>query len=496
MALVAYKRRWKRQPQSAVEIDWSNPDAQGLTLVYVPSIFNGNLISKTPALATPDKTANADGIAAYWGAAFSAESAILTSAWSWVALFRTRTIGTGANRYVLSRGPTSGSDSTGFGFAAFHGNAAYSGAVFTTDAYSIIGKPTGGPLADNTRYLLGATFAGGSGAVYNNGVETATATGLSGTVNNTGRLALGESSLIAGNAMTQNAEWGVYLQWNRRLDAAAMARVHANPWRLLRPRTLVVPVSAAGGVTVTPTKGREAATGYTPTVVRTANQAVTPTAGRATSTGYVPTVARTDGATVTPTTGHVAGTGYTPTVTRTANQAVVPTAGRASATGYTPTVAQSASGTVTPTTGHAALSGGVPTVARTANQAVTPSSGRISATGYTPTVQQASASPVITPTTGHAAFRGNVPTVEQAGYVNPIIFGGGATRKQRQQAKAKPQPAYNSANTVSAVVAPVPAPAVTKAVEVAAVPPNDDDAVISKLLTMLAQGIFDDEAVC
>lgn len=247
MSALQFPVPWDIQPQELADIDWDNPDAQGLTLVYVPSIFNGNLISKTPALATPDKTANADGVAAYWGAAFSAESAILTSAWSWVALFRTRTIGTGSNRYVLSRGPTSVSDSTGFGFAAFHGNAAYSGAVFTTDAYSIIGKPTGGPLADNTRYLLGATFAGGSGAVYNNGVETATATGLSGTVNNTGRLALGESSLVAGNAMSQNAEWAVYLQWNRRLDAAAMARVHVNPWKLLRPRTIWVPVSAAGG---------------------------------------------------------------------------------------------------------------------------------------------------------------------------------------------------------------------------------------------------------
>ena len=214
------------------------------------------------------------------------------------------------------------------------------------------------------------------------------------------------------------------------------------------------------------------------------NTPVNPDVGVLTITGFAPTIAQPQ--TAAPSVGTLTITGFAPSVVQ--NTAVAPGAGALTITGFAPTVSQSANQAVNPGVGALAITGYAPTVSQSANQALEAGAGLLTITGFAPTVVQAPASQNIAPLPGILTILGYAPTVEQSGgFVNPIIFGPGATAKQRAKAK----PAYNAPNTVS-VLAPTNAP--VEAAAPKAKPHPDDEVVFTMLAALVAQGMFHGQA--
>ena len=247
MALIQYAAPWNRQPQEAVEV---NRSVREPSVLLVPSVGLGNL-------ATPGDLANVlnragvgpDGQYTDVRALVSTDSSLSSTSFSWYALFDTPS-SLSTLECVLGRGLDSGTNNTGFGFHGKHTNAAYAGAFYVGSGYTIIGKPTGGALATDTRYSIGGTYDGTNGRGYHNGVKTVGPT--AGTApNTTARLVLNSTSQTA----DPSEKSGLYkfyavLYWPFALSDAEMAEVHNRLWAYaFAPQTIPVPVSAGGGGT-------------------------------------------------------------------------------------------------------------------------------------------------------------------------------------------------------------------------------------------------------
>jgi len=239
---------WYEQPQGAVEINRQHPLARGLTVAILPFSGARNLVSGQGNPQQYPKFVSGGRIGAGYSGVVSSESAALSADVSFVAAFETRSIGTGT-RSVIGVGPTGGAqNNTNIGFHAIHVTDIYSGAIYCGTSYSIIGKPTGGTLQNNTRYVIGAGVAGAAGAIYSNGaLVTSVASGLSARAT-TGRVALSTNSALA-DVLSDAALFEYYLQWNRRLsDAEQQMAATDEVWQLFAPRQIWVPYTAAPAI--------------------------------------------------------------------------------------------------------------------------------------------------------------------------------------------------------------------------------------------------------
>lgn len=248
MALITFSPKGRYQPSSRPPLNWRHPAFRGLVGLWVPWYSSQNLVGTANSVfATAWVTGNGSVGGRFSGEA-SAESQILTASTAFATAFTTGTATTLST--VCSRGPTAtGQNGQGLAMHATHTNASYAGAVYCGSAYSIIGKPTGGALANNTRYVLGGGVSGGIGAVFNNGIRTGSATGLSTPVT-TGRLSLGiGSALIEGWTVAPAFEY--YAQWNYLPGDDLFAEIAFAAYDVFfAPRRLFFPVSGGGSVTV------------------------------------------------------------------------------------------------------------------------------------------------------------------------------------------------------------------------------------------------------
>ena len=244
--MLIFKRPWEFQPQNVVGLDFANPGCSGLVGAWAPTQGPANLAGQSALFKPTVVTPSIGGLSGRFANILSTETQLLTSDWSFIVAFTTG-IGGSPTLAVLGRGPTTLIENTGFGFHAVHATPAYAGAIYTGSSYSIIGKPTGGALADNTRYVIGAGRAGTNGAVYNAGVRTGTASGLS-TTNVTGRLVFGSDSAFVGIWSTPPS-FEVLLVWNRMLNDSEFMELSNKPWQLFARSEIRIPYSdAAPGV--------------------------------------------------------------------------------------------------------------------------------------------------------------------------------------------------------------------------------------------------------
>jgi hypothetical protein len=302
--VVFRKKQWTRQPQTAVTVDWSNPLTSGLIVARIPGDNPaGNLNLVVDGQSARGRSSTRNGL-------LSTASAVASNSFSFLTLFKTQQSLGGAIRCLIGRGNSSGADNTGFGFNVDHSNAAYAGAFYAGDGYTIIGKPAG-TLAANTEYCIAGTFNGSVGVGYSNGVKTVGPTSTT-IVNTVPRLTLNTDSALVS---TNTSSVYVVLYWARALSDAEIASVSNNPWQIFAPqkKPLFFSIQGTAGQTLTPSLFTNTNTFYSPIVTA---GAVTLTPGLYTNsnTFYSPTV--TSGAvTLTPDLFTNTNSFYSPTVT-------------------------------------------------------------------------------------------------------------------------------------------------------------------------------------
>ncbi len=395
-----------------LEVDWDHPAADGLVGVWVAGCSVNVANGKEPKFRALGR-GRPSGLSGRFAGTVSTDSRVVGvgSNWGFATAFTTGT----SNLVSAVTGVNAASGSgEGFGFHATHSNATYAGAIYAGSSYSVIGKPTGGALSNNTRYVIGASRAGSNGKVYRNGILTASAGSLSAPP--------ACAVLTLGNHSNGTGGWSVapdfeyFLLWSKAPSPAVFLEV-AREWRrLLRKNSVWLP-AASGGTTVAPSKGALTFTGKQPSIAQTANQTIAPAKGALVLTGKQPTVSQGANQTVAPSKGAITFTGKQPTVTQTANQTVAPSKGALTFTGKQPTVSQDSGTVVAPSKGTLTFQGGIPSITQTANQIIVPSKGSLVFVGKTPTVEQSGAV-TFTRAPGGGGYPATVPTTERYGMSN------------------------------------------------------------------------------
>lgn len=231
--MIYRKKLRTSQPQTAPQIDWSNPLTRGLVVARVP----GDNPSGGFNLVV--EGGDARGRYTTKSGVLSTDSAVGTNTFSFYVLFKTTATILSEVRCLIGRGNTSLGANTAFGFDISHTNSAYAGSFYVGDSYTNIGKPAG-TLAANTEYSIAGTFDGSNGRGYSNGVQTVGPTAA--TVNNTvANLRLNQDS--AGQGQSTSRVYVVFY-WNRVLSSSEIVSLNNNPWQLFAPSSIYLPVSA------------------------------------------------------------------------------------------------------------------------------------------------------------------------------------------------------------------------------------------------------------
>lgn len=252
---------WTQQPQSPVEIDWSNPITQGL--VNAANINGGspayNLVLGKPAptggTLTPSAFAMGYG-KKFASAAIQFPLSVYTGAETMLSVCRPTTVDANLRAIMHRRNTTT------IGVAQAGATMwllAYDNAIglqliaWQSSGATCVAINSGSANVASNETLVAVGVVPGNGltaALYKNGnlVNSATqSAALMNTVvttevggmhaNNTSRYFAGDQSLA--------------LHWNRALSDAEIRSISANPWQIFKPipRRLFVPVSSGGANT-------------------------------------------------------------------------------------------------------------------------------------------------------------------------------------------------------------------------------------------------------
>lgn len=253
-----------------LQVEWDHPAADGLVGLWVPgcpiNIANG----KEPKFRTTVR-GRANGLSGRFAGTVSTDSRIVTvgSNWGFATAFTTGTAAT--TSAIVGINAASGAGE-GFGFHATHSSATYAGAIYAGSSYSVIGKPTGGALSNNTRYVIGASRAGSNGRVYRNGIVTASAGSLSAPPA-CAVLTLGLHSNGTGG-WTVSPDFEYFILWGKAPSPAVFLEV-ARDWRRLLRRSSVLAPAAGGGTDypVTRTESADASDTASLTIIYAATAA-------------------------------------------------------------------------------------------------------------------------------------------------------------------------------------------------------------------------------
>lgn len=429
------------QPQTPVEIDWSNPLTRGFLKAFIPSTSKAILKGSAPSyLLKPSVTGigySGKRTVAYWEAS---PTALISGNPTWSIVLSVVSADAGiagglglycerpnATQIVKIAGSAGGS-----GFAEFVcRDASGNLAIITSSKVVNDGKP---------HVLAFTRVASNSHIGYVDGINVgASSTNVNGSFGAT-------DAVIGADKANDSADFNGAIPlvslWNRALSATEIKSLSDNPWQIFKSQSRRIWVGAAGGTNtaVNPGTGSIAITGYAPSIAQTANQAVAPDVGNIvitgyaptisqpqavnpgvgslTITGYAPTVTQNVDVPVNPGVGTIAITGYAPTVAQTANQSIAPNVGNIVITGYAPSISQPLA--VNPAVGSLAITGYAPTVTQNVDFPVNPGVGTIAITGYAPTVSQ-TANQSILPAVGNVAITGYAPAVSQPIAVNPTV---------------------------------------------------------------------------
>ena len=230
------QKMWTSQPQCAVEIDWSNPLTRGIGPFDEPG---GSWLTKNGVLAGGYFSTRV-GVA-------STSAALSTNEFTLLVAFRTPA-SIGAQECLFGRGEFSSTNNTGFGFSISHVAGAYSGALYAGTSYTVIGKPTGGPLAPNTDYVIGLTCDGANARGFSAGILTAGPTPVSG-INSSPNLSINCNS-FGEDTSACKVKW--YRYFSRCLSDHEVRSLTDNPWQIFKPLANKVPFTLPQYQVITP----------------------------------------------------------------------------------------------------------------------------------------------------------------------------------------------------------------------------------------------------
>lgn len=373
MALIQYAAPWDRQPQEAVEIDWSDPTNSGS--VFLWSAANPNVEAITGRLVT---TNNTTGVVDQYGRSvrsstgqtnlewnsefFKTSDGAGTGDFSALIVANPAASGSGAVQHIFSHKNDAGGSPFGqFVFAAHmnpsSGAYASGNATFFTYASTSVGVASAG-ATDGEMHVWGIRRRGNDHYLFKDGVQLATTNNFARDVvqTTTRYTAIGSR----GNGTTEGYDRDVaFVQgWDRALtDAEILERSRSilSVYRAFASQTIWVPVSAGGGggATISATPGNAVADGTTASLTRT----IPATPGNASADGITAAVVQVIGAAP----GNAAADGATAAVTRT----IATTPGNAVADGVTATISTAGTTTISCTPGNAVADGVTATIAGT-----------------------------------------------------------------------------------------------------------------------------------
>ncbi len=373
MALIQYAAPWDRQPQEAVEIDWSDPTNSGS--VFLWSAANPNVEAITGRLVT---TNNTTGVVDQYGRSvrsatgqtnlewnsefFKTSDGAGTGDFSALIVANPAASGSGAVQHIFSHKNDAGGSPFGqFVFAAHmnpsSGAYASGNATFFTYASTSVGVASAG-ATDGEMHVWGILRRGNDHYLFKDGVQLATTNNFARDVvqTTTRYTAIGSR----GNGTTEGYDRDVaFVQgWDRALtDAEILERSRSilSVYRAFASQTIWVPVSAGGGggTTISATPGNAVADGTTASLTRT----IPATPGNASADGITASVVRIVGTSP----GNAAADGTIAAVTRTI--ATMP--GNAVADGVTATISTAGTTTISCTPGNAVADGVTATIAGT-----------------------------------------------------------------------------------------------------------------------------------
>lgn len=263
MSLMA-RPRWTRQPQGAVQIDWSNPLTRGLQCALSPYFEHAKqrrpTYSGTVAYSTRASGKSIDGNNA--GLAYASVSGVGDPVTIMYAGSMTRSALTNV---VAALGVSSGNQLIGFQFSS---NAANNRIIMRqTNAGGVTFREYGLNVttASAEKVVLCGVVTGSSSidAYWNGKLDNGTlTTGSSGSNTSFNTAALGGVQRAANTYADTDNDGALFCYWNRALTASEIAAISAHPWQIFKPVTRTIG-AVISGVTISRPNSDITVTGWT-----------------------------------------------------------------------------------------------------------------------------------------------------------------------------------------------------------------------------------------
>jgi hypothetical protein len=243
------KPTWTSQPQSAAEIDWSNPVTNDLiSAVHGPSgklITRNGVISRLSQNTAPAKGCRSSGVSLEFDGANNSFAHAFTPTskqeMTFVVWFYQNTSAVADKRIV-----SISLSSAGSGNHWSLGTGTTDGTKLKTYSSNSAESPTGS-IQNNVLKRAAAVFTLAAMDVYDNGAKVATGTPAIG-MTTYDRICYG-SLVRASNAAVLNGGIVFAAAWNRALSPSEVKSLSDNPWQIFKPiqRRIFVGIPAASG---------------------------------------------------------------------------------------------------------------------------------------------------------------------------------------------------------------------------------------------------------
>ena len=257
-ASLILPRRFTRQPQGPVEIDWNNPLTDGLIVAFSAGSGFRNIAASTELVkvGTPNLSAvTQEGVAANFALASNDGLSVGTSS---VYNPSEQTI------FVIAN-PTS--FGTSQGMMLFTRDSNTLGRSFDLDIYNFSSFGAryyvngGGTLNTNElrenvaptakRYAVCATQIGSNAVLYLDGKSVASSSGFQSIASSTGDTQIGRRTYV-GYTQSLNGTLPFAAMWERALSLDEVVAVNNNPWQLFRAKPRVLYFDASSGASFLP----------------------------------------------------------------------------------------------------------------------------------------------------------------------------------------------------------------------------------------------------
>lgn len=270
MSLIA-RPRWTRQPQGAVEVDWSNPLTRGLVIcTHAGNNFREMVTNKPSTITSATSAPTKEGRALMDSAStFSIETLISTDfgdAVTWFFLARPDgTGGGGLGRFIDKRTAAVNTQVEVLYFNGALGQLFFD-RISAGGVNQSIYTTTSGMVAGNTYAVaarVGAFTSNADAALFVNGISRTLSTNTAGTV----ARATNAANYVLGNRTNDNARnfdgrmYCVY-RWKRALSDGEIVSLSANPWQIFKPVTRTIG-AVISGVTISRPSSDVTTTGWT-----------------------------------------------------------------------------------------------------------------------------------------------------------------------------------------------------------------------------------------